>query len=1062
MRGLFLRLRLRGFLLGWFHGLLIGLGTLGVGWALAVLWPGVIPWLVPVSAAAAASITGATWWPLRNRRALAYAVFRRNPLGEDLLSAVELGQRLPPELQRTLWHQVQHQVPHLLDSLRPSPWALRWFFGGWILALALTALDPLGAVRALYTAVHRPWPLQPRLTVITFPRAVFAGSPVTVTVETWQLQEVPVLVFNSVDTLRPVESDTAQGRYRFEKLALSPGTYRFQAVVPSGLSSPPCTLQVFEEPLVQDLQAVVRFPAYTGWPPETLTNPYRLQVLQGSALSLEGRLALADSGWLVASCKAETLRLAPDQRFQWRTARLSQPCSLGFVFFRAHLQRRVPDLIRIHVTRDAPPRIRLLAPRGRVDLPDDERLSLWAYAEDDWGLRRIQARVELHGTVQRLDLKTLPTAGVTLDTLQAQLDLSPFDLMPGEALTLVLEAVDRAGQVGESEPLTVRFPSLEDLYAETEAALQTQEQGTAALEQQTRALARQLQEIAEQVKARRELDWATRERLQAMLQQQERMLEALNQQVQQVQQALKRMDALSSVDPELAERAQRVAELFQEVASEELRRVLEKLQKTLQRANPVEMSRMLEQLQQNQEALRQRLERLEQVLERFRRELKLAELEERIAELSARQADLAERTQQATSPEESQALAQEQEQLQQQLETALQEMQNLAQDLASEAPQVADSLRTLSEQQGQPAEQAMQQAQASLQQQNFTAAQRSQQRALQRLMNLRQGLNQLRHQWSQQQRQEVVQQIRRIRRDLLFLARQQAHLWDQLDAAAGPVHPEAAARESQALADALEPIAQQFRSLMSQTLVLSNVMMDLLQRIRSLQEEATQALSQGAYAQARQAAGAAYGLMNRTLLLLFQAEKKAQQSGSGTGVEQMLQQLEQLAEGQMQLNQATQSLLPLPSPVPGDVLARLQQLAEQQRALREALERLQEALQQGTGMEQALEGARQAMEEAERALRQGQVTPEVRRHQEKALERLLQAERALRKREFARRRKSTPGRAVEPPDVAPLERATLRDQARRLLLELQRQPEASGYRRLTEAYLRTLLRLLNR
>ncbi len=1061
MQALFWRLRLRGFLLGWLHGLLVGLGTLGFVAAVAVVWPGIARWAVALTAGAAAVATLWTWWPLRSRYHLARRVFRQNPHLEDLLSAVELEHRLPDSLARALQDRVRQQAPALRRSLRPWPWAWRWALFGWLFALTLAALYPYGAVRAVYAALGEPWPLEPRVFLEPYPRAVFSGTEVQWTVETWQISAPPVLVFDNLDTLRPALADTLHHRFLFRKVLLTPGTVRFQAVA-EGVVSPPGSLRVYDTPVVQDLRAVVTFPSYTGWPPETLAGPFQLQVLEGTRLTLEGRVALADSARIEGGCLASPVGVSADTAFRLTLPALHAPCSLSFTYYRDHLRKREPGLIRIGLTRDLPPRIVLLAPRGEIDLPEHEQVPLLAYAEDDWGLARVNAVVRLRGGSSRFPLKTFGQPGVTLDTLRVRLDLAPFDLMPGEDLVLILEAVDRAGQVAQSDPLTVRFPSLQDLYAETETALEAQEQGAEALERQTQNLVQQLERLQEEIRSKGQVDWSTREKLQQVLREQERVLQTLNRQVQQVQQALQKMDALAEVDPELAEKARRVAELFQEVATQELQKALQKLQKALASGNPRRMEQVLQELQQNQEALRQQLDRLEKVLERFRRELKLAELEERVAELAARQAELENRTARAQTPEEQQALAREQEQLRRDLQEALQEMQRLAEDLRSESPASADRLEQLRQEQGGPAEAAMQQAQDLLMQQQTAAARERQQRAVERLMNLRQSLASLRQQLGQQQKQQVVQKIRKIRRDLLFVARQQAELVENLEDPAGPPDPEALARESQALAEALEPVEEDLRSLMSQTLLLSGVLQDLLQQIQALQAEAAQALSQGAYVQARESAQAAYGLMNRTLLLLFQAENQAQQSGSGTGVEQMLQQLEQLANGQMQLNQATQGLLPLPSPVPGEMMARLQQLAEQQRALREALERLQEALQQGTGLEQALEGARRAMEQAEQALRQGHLTPEVRRQQEKALERLLQAERSIRKREFARRRRSTPGRETEPAAVAPLERATLRDQARRLLLELQRHPTNTGERRLTEAYLRTLLQLLAR
>lgn len=1027
-----------------------GLATLGI-------FPVSLKVLQVLSAAALAAGIVQRWRHLVTPLAFARYLREIAPQTEDYLSLVELQQKgdLPSPYRDRLLVQVQQLFQRESISIPWSKAAILSFVGSVMFLLVTVVARPHGLVRWLYLQAGQPDPWAPYAFVLPGNAQVLEGDPVRFHIELYALpHEVPVLVFNDVDTLRLVSAAKNAPVFEAQRVFPSSGTVRYR-VVAGTFQSPTYQLRIDPHPLVEGLQGVVQYPAYTGWPTDTLSDPYVLDLLEGSVVQFHGELRYADTLRIYADTGALLLTTAgPEVRFTWA------PAASGALHFVYTLNGRTlvdSSLIRARVTPDDPPKVTLLFPPAEeVELPQDEKVPVFTRVEDDYGLQRIEIEIEFQGGTSRVPMRQYKARDIALDTLATQLDLSPFGMMPGDELVFFVRAQDWKGQWGESPHVRVRFPTLAETYEQAAEATEAGEQTTADLQQATETLLEEIQKLSERIKSQDKVGWNEQQQLRETLQQQQEVLKRLSEAAQTLNQTLQNLQALNQLDPEIAEKAARISELFQEVMTEKLRKSLEKLHEALQKVKPEEVQKALEELQQNQEALKEALERMEQILERFKQEIRFAQLEERLDALLESQQRLKEQTEETTNPEELQALAQQQQVLTQELQDIREEMTSLAQELQAESPDIADTLAALAENEAQAAEGAMETAQQELSKGAQSEATSSQRRAIQSLAATKQKISRLRQQFSGLRKQEIAEKIRRLRRSLIFLSEVQSQVLQSLNT--DGADPLDLGHRVEGVREGLTAALQALKDLSRQTLMLSLALGAMLDQAREVSGQAAMNLGLLRPSAARAFLEQSQTLLNRVVLILFQSESRlSQSSGSSTGLDQMLQQLAELANQQMSLNMQGQSILPLPSPIPSSLQQQLAQMAAQQAAIRQALQQLQQMLGD-QGLMSALEGAQKAMKEAEEALRQGRYDEEVLKKQEKALERLLQAERSIRKREFARQRKSQPGKPYEytPPSSPSL--AASREKIKRALLQLDRQRVDPAYRALIEAYLRTLLK----
>ena len=169
-------------------------------------------------------------------------------------------------------------------------------------------------------------------------------------------------------------------------------------------------------------------------------------------------------------------------------------------------------------------------------------------------------------------------------------------------------------------------------------------------------------------------------------------------------------------------------------------------------------------------------------------------------------------------------------------------------------------------------------------------------------------------------------------------------------------------------------------------------------------------------AAAAEAAGASLDALNVAAHSLVRSREQVAGAASGTGFQEAMEQLAQIAQQQGALNGQTSGMMDLMSLARAEALAQLRRLAAEQRALGQQLERVR--AQGGPSATEEL--AREARDVA-RLLEQGRLDPRTLDRQQRLFRRLLDAGRTLRgeeedPREERQSRSATPGQVRLPPD----------------------------------------------
>lgn len=806
---------------------------------------------------------------------------------------------------------------------------------------------------------------------------------------------------------------------------------RFVRASSGGRTSPTIRVEVLLPVFLADLELVARYPSYLSLPDELLAPsaaPVLLPVGTRIATRARATTELGTARWrseqgsVALDVRGATLHgeFVVGRSAEWR---LEVTTADG-----ASLDGPPPVLDLVAVP-DSAPTVSVPVPGADTVAPLTLKQPLVVDARDDYRVTSVAVvswRVSRLGTVG--DTVTvpipLPDGGADRAVLHWLLDLNQRGLLPGDTLFFLVRARDNSpvGQIGESPVYRLRLASMAELRRATREGVRGAAAAADSVTEAQRDLVRQLEQLATQRErnetgarggdARRrqtadQMPFRSVERAQELLEQQERLAERARALRDDVRELADAAWQAGLTDPEFQQQLRDLERLLDKALTDELTDRLEELRRAMERLDAPAVRDALERLAEQAQQLREELQRSRQLFERAAVEGELTALAEDADELTRRQAQWNETL--AAERGADSALAAEEQQLSdetQRLADALTQLQSRLDSLGL-AGDVSPQREGASQASGE-----MRRAARSAAQANRRGAREAGQAARQALApigpELRDERDRLRAAW----RQEVMAALDRAMVEAADLAKSQQGVQRRLEQGetGGDVRGEqAAVREGvdrvrqrlQAAAGKNALIPPQLGAALGLGKLRMGEALDQLQRSTPNSREAAAA------------AGEALDALNHVIYALLQTQGDVAGAQSGTGLEEALERMAQLAEQQGGLNAETGGLLPLVPQGGEQLLQQLRALGERQRALAHELERL-DAQGEVTGADALAQDAEQIARDLER----GRLDRETIERQERLFRRLLDAGRTLRSDQEDEREERV-SRTADPATVRP-------------------------------------------
>jgi hypothetical protein len=818
-------------------------------------------------------------------------------------------------------------------------------------------------------------------------------------------------------------------------------TVTYWAEAPDGARSEVYGLTPVDPLFVSDLRLEVSFPPHTGRLPEEYRGDAPVLTLPaGSRIRVDGRASRALSeAALRRRDGASGTRLEVDGV---AFSALWTPVASGtYDWYFRDGEGAPPELaprpIELILVPDAAPEARFTFPAADTVLPLTLQQPLMLEVSDDYGVKGLELiayRVSAAGERGEERLQPIDVGGARQAVASPLMDLNGWGLLPGDQVRYYARVTDNAPvpQTSQTREWTLFMPGATELRRDAQESLENAAQAMEELARQAREMADETRDLEREASAQRGSaqqggrgrggsdpqagGFEQREDLRQALERQQGLSNEVDSLRSELEALSEAMREAGLADPGLRADLEELQRLLQETATPERAQRMQEMADNLERMDQRQAQDMLREMRETQDQMRQQLE---ESLERARRAAVEQDFRATTAEaeeVARQERALSEAMREGGQPE---LRAQQQAELSQRAEQVSANMQTLEERLRQiDEQQAASGVQQGREQSGE-AQRAMEQAEQRARAGQSQQAADQAERAAQAMEQTAQDLQDARQEMADQRAEALQKALGGAAEEALSLARRQAEIREQMRGAS-PEEMSGLRGDMGAVMQGVRAMTENVASAMEQSGGGDRSVSERAGQAMNALERALEAMDPrpGGTPAPGSAAENAVDALNQLALAALQSARDAG-GQQGTQGQDMMEQLEGLAQQQGQLNSQSGQIAPMQ--LGQQALQRqLQDLAQGQQSVAGELGRLanEPGADQALGDLQAL--AMEAKELAE-LLEGGRLDAQTRQRQERLFHRLLDAGRTLEQEdEISEERESRTAGAVEAREIAPL------------------------------------------
>ncbi|MCD6336758.1 MAG: hypothetical protein J7M01_00810, partial [Candidatus Marinimicrobia bacterium] len=678
---------------------------------------------------------------------------------------------------------------------------------------------------------------------------------------------------------------------------------------------------------------------------------------------------------------------------------------------------------KIVLEKDADPILYLHNPKLQDELllNEDLQLPYVAHLLDDFGISDFTVNYSVHSEYSFSPDTSINTIILPFDhnaTLQTRAGVWQIDsfISPGSEIRYYFELKDNDIISGpksvRSSLFYAKLPSLGDLFARQD---KTQEETLTQLEEEvlsTGKLVKELDEIQKQLLQEGELKWEDKTALEENINAIEKTREELKNMQSSMDEQKKFMEENTLFSDDVMQSFEQLQELMNELIDDELFELMENLQKKFEQNDMSNMEEILKDFSEKAKRFEESLDRMLEVFKRIQQEQRLEELGRQMKESLREQEKLLEDIVQKSSDD----LSGQQKKISDNTkdwENLGKESSELFTDKDKEA--FEEFLKKMEE---AGISSKMDEASNNYRRSDMQSGQQKSQESAQKLNSLLSDYSQMASSMMQQQKNEVAQSFQRVFHKTVFMSYQQEKTLDEgreLINESPLIH--AYTSQENNILDMAMSINTDLLTLSKKTFLVDKAIGRALGQVIGNLRSGIQNAEEAKLSQGKNNFNIAYKNMNELGRILLEriSMVRDQQQGNASGMEFYMQQLQQMAGQQQQIN----SSMPQPgmNGSPGSsMMDQLAKMAARQQALRRSLKQMQQSMSEGNGAKRMtgdLDRIAKDMEDVINQMRKNQVNRRTIMRQEKIVQRLLDASRSATSRDYKKERKSTSAKEIQ-------------------------------------------------
>ena len=782
-------------------------------------------------------------------------------------------------------------------------------------------------------------------------------------------------------------------------------------------------IEVVKRPVFTDVNFEIKYPSYIDKSNQIFeSNIVQFEVLEQSIANCEVKAnQKLDSAYLIIN-KQDTLMLEQEQSNAWTGKfKIEKDLTIEIIgvinFDNQKIKNETPPIYKIKSKIDAPPNITVIKPEDNsFEMPSDNKIPLYFQLEDDLKLRKswIEFSIVKPSYIENDSIfytNVINEYDTNIQFLNESyiFDTNPLNLFPGDQLKFRILCQDNNPNPGvtKSSFYYAIIPSFDDIIESMiEQEDQVQELSNNVLEQ-VNDIEKNLEEMKLDMLKSTEASWEHQKQGAESIQK----MEDLFDEIEKMQDALEKLeeeaDKGNLVDQDLVEKFDQFQELLNSIMTPELLEALQKMQEAIDNMDLEKMLQATENFEYNLQQFEQQLDRFIEMFELALAEQKLDELVSNLENLVKNQENIQNELENNTPPNQ---LADDQERQNKEFEKLQSTIKEASKNLEKFSENTAQNLdQLLNSQLNKDTQKSLDDSQEKLSNKNKNAIE-SVSESSENLKSMLENAEEIKELFKDESVQKMSQEFYSAIKSILTLSSEQERLLQNFTSirSSSPQLKPLTAKQFN--------ISKQFSNFINQIFELStktfHISPNINQKIGFCKKSIDNSiinLEQRKVRTSTNEQNNIIGSMNDIALMLIDSMNEMQNTGSAAGLESYLEQLEQMGEGQSQINMGTMQLGQMGMMSQQEMMKRLQ---AQQQSLKEQLEQIIEEMPGSEG-EGGLSKAVEEMEEVIQSFKDNRINNETKNKQQKILSRLLDSQKSLKKKEFSDKRKGSAANDIE-------------------------------------------------
>ena len=783
------------------------------------------------------------------------------------------------------------------------------------------------------------------------------------------------------------------------------------------------SISVTDRPSIDDFLVTITPPAYTGLKKQSQkANQAQIQAINGSKINVELKsnkdLSLAEL--ILDEEKKEMNINGKRAQFEF-IASLDQKFSINLKDKRG-VRNRNPIPFNLQIINDISPEMTIIQPPPIIELGSDQTIPILMSIEDDFGFSNLQLSYELQRPnyidaepfISLFNIE-INKSSKTQQDIQTIWNLQSIGLMPEDEIYFHFELYDNDIVTGPKKTISstfiARLPSLNDLF---HSFNDEQEQIIDAVKielEDIQKLKVELDKAELNLLKKDKLEWKDNQSLKETLESVQQQLDDFQTLAEQINQLNDNGEKHQLFSKDLMNKFEDLQKLIEEIFPPDMLKNMDWMKKALEDMKPEELLSALENLSNNIQQVEKELDRFLDIFKRVKAEQEVDQLRKRLEQLVQNQDNIDQQIRQTnneTNASKFKKLEQEQKINKREFDEIISSMEDAAKDVKVFSRKTAQSLEKLSESElSKSTENHLEQTIQSLNKEEPYKAMDESYASLNDIETVELEMDNILSEFQKETTRDMSSKFRLILKDLLTLSKSQESLkseTEQIPRNSPGLHD--LALEQQMIQNQLTQAMENAVSLSKETFLVSPMMGRMLGSAYAQMN-----VSKGKLAE-RNGNGSidnqdeAIIALNEGSKIIIQSIKQMQESGSASGYNQFLKQLEQMAGKQQGINNQGMQLAlgQMANSLKNSIM---QQMLAQQKGVRKSLQKMLNEMKksgnQGLG---DLNSISKEMNDVIKDLEEKKYTQSTSNKQKKILSRMLDSQTSMTQRGIDNNRKS--------------------------------------------------------